>query len=31
LAQLYEATGKPVEAAKWLDELWAWAEGPVKP
>jgi tetratricopeptide (TPR) repeat protein len=28
LVQLYEAWGKPDEAAKWLDELWAWAETP---
>ncbi|MFO0808098.1 MAG: tetratricopeptide repeat protein [Gemmataceae bacterium] len=28
LVQLYEATGQPAEAAKWLDEAWAWAETP---
>jgi hypothetical protein len=28
LVQLYAATGRPAEAAQWLDEVWAWAESP---
>ncbi|MFO0811352.1 MAG: protein kinase [Gemmataceae bacterium] len=31
LVRLYEALGRPAEAARWLDEAWAWVETPAKP